>query len=148
MCIFGCAGSLAAQACSLVAVRTLLPRSCVWASHCSAFSCGSRALERQAQQLWCSGSVAPRYVGSSRSGIKPVSPALAGGFFTTEPPGRPSVQFSSVAQSCLTLWDPMDCGTPGLPVHHQLPGSPNSFLHIHDKEHFQNFISQRSRHKS
>ena len=29
-----------------------------------------------------------------------------------------SVQFSSVAQSCLTLWDPMD--TPGLPVHHQL----------------------------
>ena len=32
-----------------------------------------------------------------------------------------SVQFSSVAQSCLTLCDPMDCSTPGLPVHHQLP---------------------------
>ena len=31
-------------------------------------------------------------------------------------------QFSSVAQSCLTLCDPMDCSTPGLPVHHQLPG--------------------------
>ena len=31
------------------------------------------------------------------------------------------VQFSSVAQSCLTLCDPMDCSTPGLPVHHQLP---------------------------
>ena len=30
-------------------------------------------------------------------------------------------QFSSVAQSCLTLWDPMDCSMPGLPVHHQLP---------------------------
>ena len=29
-------------------------------------------------------------------------------------------QFSSVAQSCLTLCDPMDCSTPGLPVHHQL----------------------------
>ena len=28
--------------------------------------------------------------------------------------------FSSVAQSCLTLCDPMDCSTPGLPVHHQL----------------------------
>ena len=27
---------------------------------------------------------------------------------------------SSVAQSCLTLSDPMDCSTPGLPVHHQL----------------------------
>ena len=32
-----------------------------------------------------------------------------------------SVQFSSVAQSCLTLCDPVDCNTPGLPVLHQLP---------------------------
>ena len=32
------------------------------------------------------------------------------------------VQFSSVAQSCRTLCDPMDCSTPGLPVCHQLPG--------------------------
>ena len=30
------------------------------------------------------------------------------------------VQFSSVAQSCLTLCNPMDCSTPGLPIHHQL----------------------------
>ena len=29
-----------------------------------------------------------------------------------------SVQFSSVAQSCLTLCDPMNCSSPGLPVHH------------------------------
>ena len=32
-----------------------------------------------------------------------------------------SVQFNSVAQSCLTLCDPMDSSTPGFPVHHQLP---------------------------
>ena len=32
-----------------------------------------------------------------------------------------SVQFRSVAQLCLTLCDPMNCNTPGLPVHHQLP---------------------------
>ena len=32
----------------------------------------------------------------------------------------PPYQFSSVAQSCLTLCDPMDCSTPGFPVHHQL----------------------------
>ena len=32
-----------------------------------------------------------------------------------------SVQFSSVTQSCLTLCSSMDCSTPGLPVHHQLP---------------------------
>ena len=30
-------------------------------------------------------------------------------------------QFSSVAQSCPTLCDPMDCSTPGFHVHHQLP---------------------------
>ena len=30
------------------------------------------------------------------------------------------VQFSSVAQSCPTLCDPMDCSTPGFLVHHQL----------------------------
>ena len=32
-----------------------------------------------------------------------------------------SAQFSSVAQSCPTLCDPMNCSTPGLPVHHHLP---------------------------
>ena len=32
-----------------------------------------------------------------------------------------SVQFSSVAQSCPTLFDPMNRSMPGLPVHHQLP---------------------------
>ena len=33
---------------------------------------------------------------------------------------RSSVQFSSVARSCPTLCEPMDCSTPGFPVHHQL----------------------------
>ena len=37
------------------------------------------------------------------------------------PPSPSPVQFSSVTQSCLTLCDPMNCSTPGLPVHHQLP---------------------------
>ena len=32
-----------------------------------------------------------------------------------------SVQFSSVTQSCPTLYNPMDCSTPGLSVYHQLP---------------------------
>ena len=31
-----------------------------------------------------------------------------------------TVKFSSVAQSCPTLYDPMNCSTPGLPIHHQL----------------------------
>ena len=69
-------------------------------------------------------------------GIKPMSlasPALAGGFFTTnitqEALYCSSVQFSSVTQSCLTLCDPMDHSTPGLPVHHQLPVFTQTHVH-------------------
>ena len=40
-----------------------------------------------------------------------------------------SIQFSSVAQSCLTLCDPMNCSTPGLPVHHQLPEFTQTHIH-------------------
>ena len=38
-------------------------------------------------------------------------------------------RFSSVAQSCLTLYDPMDCSTQGLPVHHQLPEFTQTHVH-------------------
>ena len=38
-------------------------------------------------------------------------------------------QFSSVAQSCPTLCDPMDCSTPGFPIHHQLPELPQTHVH-------------------
>ena len=40
-----------------------------------------------------------------------------------------SVQFSSVAQSCPTLCDPMNRSTPGLPVHHQLLESTQTHVH-------------------
>ena len=54
----------------------------------------------------------------SNPGTGPKSPALAGEFFTSEPPG---IQFSSVPQSYPALCKPMDYSTPGLPVHHELP---------------------------
>ena len=38
-------------------------------------------------------------------------------------------QFSSVAQLCLTLWDPMDCSTPGFPVHDQLTEPTQTHVH-------------------
>ena len=41
----------------------------------------------------------------------------------------PSVQFSSVAQSCPTLCDPMNRSTPGLSVHHQLPEFTQTHVH-------------------
>ena len=39
------------------------------------------------------------------------------------------VRFTSVAQSCLTLCDPMNHSTPGLPVHHQLPEFTQTHVH-------------------
>ena len=40
-----------------------------------------------------------------------------------------SVRFSSVAQSCATLCDPMDCSTPGFPVHHQILELTQTHVH-------------------
>ena len=42
---------------------------------------------------------------------------------------RRSVQFSSVAQSCPTLCDPMNRSTPGLPIHHQLLEFTQTHIH-------------------
>ena len=39
------------------------------------------------------------------------------------------LQFSSVVQSCPTLCSPMNCSSPGLPVHHQLPEFTQTHVH-------------------
>ncbi|CAM9784117.1 unnamed protein product [Rangifer tarandus platyrhynchus] len=49
------------------------------------------------------------------------------GIFSYHPTS--SVQFSSVAQSCPTLCDPMNRSTPGLPVHHQLAEFTQTHAH-------------------
>ena len=51
--------------------------------------------------------------------------------FTTKPPEKPTmcIQFSSVTQSCLTLCNPVNHGTPGLPVHHQFLESTQTHVH-------------------
>ena len=73
------------------------------ASHCSGFShCGARAAggtwawywhftgsSPRAKGLWQRGSVAPRHVGSSGSGMELLSPGLQGRFLTAGPPERP-----------------------------------------------------------
>ena len=58
-------------------------------------------------------------------------PALADRFFTTTSnwEAHTVVQFSSVAQLCLTLCDPMDCSTSGFPVHHQLLEFTQTHVH-------------------
>ena len=61
----------------------------VAAPHCSGFSCcRAQGLGTGAQQLWHMGLVALLHVESSGPGIKPVFPALSGGFLTTGPPGK------------------------------------------------------------
>ena len=42
-----------------------------------------------------------------------------------------SIQFSSAAQSCPTLCDPVNHSTPGLPVHHQLPEFTQTHVHLY-----------------
>ena len=71
-----------------------------------------------------------------------------------------SVQFSSVAQSCPTLCNPIDCSTPGFPVHHQLPEFTQTHVHwvsdaiqpshplIPFSSHLQSFPSSGSFHMS
>ena len=85
-------------------------------------------------------------------GTKPMPSTSVGGFFKTEPPGKPinclerhwgkknygkmgmailveKAQFSSVTQSCPNLCNPMDCSSPGFPVHHQLPEIAQTHVH-------------------
>ena len=81
-------------------------------------------------------------------GIEPVSPALADGFFITEPPGKPCTQYflhvylfifswRIIALKCCivvllfspTLCDPMNCSTPGFPVLHHLLEFTQTHLH-------------------
>ena len=63
---------------------------------------------------------------SEEAGLKPNIQKLKSMIFNP----ISSVQFSSVTQSCLTLWDPMNHSTPGLPVHHQLLEFTQTHIHL------------------
>ena len=69
--------------------------------------------------------VASRISGSSAS-LGPTSPS---GKEYTQDPGPIFFSVQSVAQSCLTLCDPMNHSTPGLPVHHQLLQFTQTHVH-------------------
>ena len=89
------------------------------------------------QESW-SGSPCPPPGHLPDPGIEPtslISPVLAGGFFTTSATYLntnhcfSTIQFSSVAQSCPTLCNPMNRSMPGLPVHHHLPEFTQTHVH-------------------
>ena len=55
---------------------------------------------------------------------------LRNGIFSTISVNNDAISlFSSVAQLCSTLCDPMDCSTPGFPVHHKLPEPAQAHVH-------------------
>ena len=75
-----------------------------------------------AQYLWRTGFVAPQHLGSSW--IRSQTCISCTDFFTTEPPGKPSVQ----SLSCVWLW-PHGLQHTRLPVHHQLPEFAQTPVH-------------------
>ena len=64
----------------------------------------------------------------SFSGRKTVFPKMLLGELDIHMP-RNEAQFSSVTQLRLTLCDSVDCSTPSLPVHHQLPEFTQTHVH-------------------
>ena len=90
------------------------------------------------QESW-SGLPCPPPGNLPNPGIKPASLTLADRFFTAGATWKACCdmdQFSSVVQSissvtqvCPTLCNPMDCSTPGLPVHHHLPELAQTHVH-------------------
>ena len=89
-------------------------------------------MEFSKQKSW-SGLPCPLPGEHPNSGIEAKSSALQADSLPSEPPGKPmddgSVQFSSVAQLCPTLCNPLNRSTPGLPVHHQLLESTETHIH-------------------
>ena len=55
----------------------------------AASRCGAQVPDAQAQQLWLTGQLLRGMWDLPRPGLEPVSPALAGRFSTTAPPGKP-----------------------------------------------------------
>ena len=118
--------------CMLSCFSCVLPFVALWTVVClTALSMGFSR-----QEYW-SGLPCPPPGDLPNPETKPVSlmsPALASGFFTTSTTWEPlegiyMYQFSSVAQSSPTVCDPINCSTPGLPVHHQLSEFTQTHAH-------------------
>ena len=73
---------------------------------------------RQDAQGWCTGMTLRDGMGRE---VQDREHMYTQGWFMSMYGKNHLVQFSSAAQSCPTLCDPMNCSSPGLPVHHQLP---------------------------
>ena len=77
---------------------------------------------------WCSVLPLP-YAGGHKVKIRRESRVEVYHGDEAEPRAACTLQFSSVTQSCPTPCNPMDCSTPDLPVHHQLPEFTQTHVH-------------------
>ena len=85
---------------SLVAVLGLFLSQSMTSKTCRFWSCGSWSLGHKLNSCGMGASLLWGVWGFPRLGIRPVSPASAGGFFTTEPPWKPQNLFSWVLFYC------------------------------------------------
>ena len=76
-------------------------------------------------QQMCCGTLSLFSLGVSKSTLSDMFLYICISSFVT----FPLLHFSSLAQSCPTLCDPIDCSTPGFPVHHQLPELAQTHVH-------------------
>ena len=100
---------------------------------CNPMDCTGSSVQGILQERILESVAMPSSRGPSQPRGRPWVFSTAGEFFTiwttreanglyTAPVPRREVQFSSLAQLCLTLCDPMDCSMSVFAVHHQLPG--------------------------
>ena len=82
-------GGYSSLRCVGFSLRWLLLLRSTGSRHAGFSRCGSRALEHRLSSYWRTGLAAPRMWDLPGPGLEPVSPALAGGFLTTAPPGKP-----------------------------------------------------------
>ena len=124
-------------------MKVLVSQLCL--TLCNLMDCSLQTplfLEFSKQEYWSMQSF-PSPGDLPNSGIELGSPASHADSLPSEPPEKPieilfcccshrfisSDQFSSVAQLCLTLCNPMNRSMPGLPVHHQLPEFTQTHIH-------------------
>ena len=91
--------------------------------HCI-YHCGQESLRRYGVAIIVNKRVRNAVLGCNLKNDRMISVHFQGRLFNIS-----SVQFSSVAQSCPTLCDPMNRRTPGLPVHHQLLEFTQTHIH-------------------
>ena len=96
---------------------------------CAIFHENETITQEPKEQSWETWKIISRIIYIQLRPNQRMSNIFPDGFQNWYEPVIPSVQFSSVAQSCLTLCHPMNHSTTGLPVHHHLPEFSQTHVH-------------------